>query len=115
MRQRVAALAATFMLCLPCWADTDWVPMNGAEIDAALRDRELTYDNATQHFYGSTRTRYTSGRDSWGYWRVEADKYCSQWPPADGWACYRMARRADNSALKFIGDSGAETVGVYEN
>ncbi|RLJ60275.1 hypothetical protein BCF46_0473 [Litoreibacter meonggei] len=115
MRQGVAALGAAFVLCLPSWANADWLPLTGAEIDTALRDRGLIYENATQHFYASGRTLYTSGRDSWGYWRVEEDTYCSQWPPADGWACYSVARRADNGALKFIGDSGAETVGIYSD
>jgi len=115
MRQGVAAIGAAFVLCSPSWADTDWVPLSGDQIEEVLRDRGLSYEDATQYFYASGRTLYTSGRDSWGYWRVDADRYCSQWPPADGWACYRMARRSDNGALKFIGDSGAETVGVYKD
>ena len=87
--------------------------MTGAGIEDALRDRGLIYDKASQHFYASTRTRYTGGRGSWGDWRVEGDNYCSQWPPADGWVCFTMERRADNGALKFVGDSGAKTIGVY--
>ncbi|WP_073139834.1 hypothetical protein [Litoreibacter ascidiaceicola] len=66
MRQRVAAFAATIVLCLPCWADTRWIAMTGAGIEDALRDRGLIYDKASQHFYASTRTRYAGGRDSWG-------------------------------------------------
>ena len=115
MRQAAAAIIGLFVLCCPSWADTAWAPLTGAPITKALSDKGLAYDTATQHFYASGRTLYNSGADSWGYWWVEGDSYCSQWPPANGWACYRMARNAEGTALKFIGDSGAETIGIYQD
>ena len=115
MRQGVAAIFTSFVLCLPSWAEATWEPLGGQEIELALKGRGLIYDNATKHFYASGRTLYHSGRDSWGYWRVEGDEYCSQWPPADGWACYRLARNANSTALKFIGDSRDETIGTYSD
>lgn len=88
-----------------------WRAMSGAEIDAALSERTLRYTTATQKFYASGRTLYDAGRPSWGYWRVEGDQYCSQWPPSDLWACYGMARSGDK--LRFIGAQGDTTDGVY--
>ncbi len=88
-----------------------WEQLNQKESEQALVGTSLKYDNATQVFYASGRTLYDEGRESWGYWRVEGDRYCSQWPPADGWACYTVARRTLDGSIKFIGDSGAEAVG----
>lgn len=84
-----------------------WQPMSGAQIAQALTGRVLQYDSAWQDFRASGRTRYNAGRDSWGYWRVEGDRYCSMWPPSDLWACYDMERSKDR--LRFIG-SGADDV-----
>ncbi|WP_298257068.1 hypothetical protein [uncultured Litoreibacter sp.] len=113
MRQGVAAILAGFVLCAPCWGSPKWLPLTGAQAEMALSDRGLIYEGATQHFYPSGRTLYTSGHETWGTWRIEGDAYCSQWPPAAGWACYKIERNADSTALKFIGDSGAETIGRY--
>lgn len=88
-----------------------WVAMNGAQITAALTERTLKYSSATQKFYASGRTLYDTGRPSWGYWRVERDQYCSQWPPSDLWACYNMEQRAE--VVRFVGAQGDTTDGVY--
>jgi len=90
-----------------------WAPMSGAQIKEALTGRALQYASAHQDFRASGRTRYVAGRESWGYWRVEGDAYCSQWPPSDLWACYSMARRGD--ALRFIGASGDTTDATYRD
>jgi len=83
------------------WAEVTWVPMTGADIRSALEGRTLQYENATQDFRASGKTLYTtSGRDSWGNWRVQGNQYCSQWPPADQWACYDMDRQGD--ILRFV-------------
>lgn len=98
--------ALCVLLCAtPVMADT-WVPLSGDEIRAALTDATLDYGEATvQEFRASGRTLYTrGGRDSWGYWEVRGDQYCSQWPPSDLWACYGMARQGD--VLRFIGEAG---------
>lgn len=84
-----------------------WRPMRGADITEALTGRALQYDSAWQDFRASGRTLYNAGRDSWGYWRVEGDQYCSMWPPSDLWACYDMERAGDR--LRFIG-SGTDDV-----
>lgn len=104
-------LLAVF-LCLPCMLSAEgWRVMTGEEIAVALTDRNLIYDNATQSFYESGRTLYNAGQDSWGYWAVRGDQYCSQWPPADGWDCYDMAE--SGGMLRFIGPDGATTEGIY--
>lgn len=94
----------------------DWVPLTGAEIQTALTDRKLDYPGAssqtTQEFMASGRTLYVfGGRPSWGYWRVEGDQYCSQWPPNDLWACYGMDRKGD--ALRFVGNGDDITEATY--
>lgn len=90
----------------------DWVPMDGAAIRAALTGATVRYSGDTaQDFRESGRTLYTrKGRDSWGYWEVRGDRYCSQWPPSELWACYDMARQGD--AIRFIGAAGDTTDGV---
>lgn len=108
MRTWVAIAVVT--MAGPVWAD--WVPMAGDEIAEALAEAELRYEVGRQEFYASGRTLYDSGRPSWGYWEVRGDSYCSQWPPADGWACYEMERETGTGALRFIGESGDVTEGV---
>lgn len=99
---------------VPGAALAEFKAMTGAEIEAALTDRALIYtDGATQDFRASGRTLYNAGRDSWGYWAVRGDAYCSQWPPSDGWFCYDMAR--DGDVLRFIAEDGSFTDGVYSD
>ena len=103
MRRGIYALV---LICVPVVAlseEATWQPMNGAEITAALTGRGLQYDSAWQDFRASGRTLYKAGRDSWGYWRVEGDQYCSSWPPSDLWACYDMERVGDR--VRFIGSA----------
>ena len=88
----------------------DWVPLNGAEIAATLTARDVLYRGASQRFFASGRTLYSAGQDSWGYWAVRGDQYCSQWPPSDGWDCYDMAAAAGQ--VRFIADDGSVTDGV---
>ncbi|WP_234417136.1 hypothetical protein [Loktanella sp. Alg231-35] len=104
-------LIAVFIVCAGAVTAQEWRALSGAEIAAALTDRSLTYPNATQHFYASGRTLYNAGQDSWGYWAVRGDQYCSQWPPGALWDCYDMAVMGD--ALRFVGADGSTTDGVY--
>ncbi|PTX56504.1 hypothetical protein C8N43_1163 [Litoreibacter ponti] len=113
MRRGWAAVFAAIVLCWSAEAEQEWVALSGAQIGTALTDRGLVYERARQHFYASGRTSYDSGRTEWGYWRVEGNRYCSQWPPSDTWACFGVARHGGNGSLKFIGEGGAATVGVY--
>ena len=90
--------------------ERDWTPLAGAEIGKALTGYVIDYPNAWQDFRASGRTLYNAGRDSWGYWAVRDDQYCSMWPPSDLWACYDMARKGDQ--LRFIGKAGDTTDGT---
>ncbi len=102
-----------FVLCmLPALASAEhWTELSNAQIRPALEGRTLQYENAWQSFRASGRTLYNAGQDSWGYWRVEGDRYCSQWPPSDLWACYTLERNGDR--LRFVGAGGEITEGTY--
>ena len=93
------------------WA-APWDVLDGPGIVQALTGRTIAFENATQDFRASGRTLYVfGGRDSWGYWRIEGDRYCSQWPPSDLWACYDVALSGGN--VRFVGPSGDVSDGVY--
>ncbi len=70
-------------------------PLTGEEIRAALAGKSVTGERRgkswSQSFDESGATTYVSdGRPSPGRWRVDGDRYCSQWPPASRWDCYKM-------------------------
>ena len=99
------------LLMMTGMARADWVQLEDAGITAALTDRDYVYeDTATQHFYASGRTRYTSAEPSWGYWRVERGQYCSQWPPGMEWDCYDVFAN-DAGAIRWDDAYGNSTVG----
>jgi len=101
---------ALILLVLATGAKADeWKLLDDSDIKTALSGQALDYETAWQEFTDSGRTLYNAGRDSWGYWEVRGDKYCSQWPPADGWACYGVAR--NDNLIRFTGDSGDHTIG----
>lgn len=90
-----------------------WVPMSGAEIATALTERTLDYGAQWQDFRASGRTLYhNAGRDSWGYWAIQSNQYCSLWPPSDLWACYDMERAGER--LRFIDETGSTTEALYK-
>lgn len=100
-------------LSLPVGAaagDPEWRPMTGPQITAALIGNVLDYGDKWQDFRASGRTLYFAGSESWGYWGVREDRYCSMWPPSDLWACYDMQRAGDR--LRFVGDAGDITDAV---
>ena len=110
---RMSVLLLTLLPLAGHGEEAPWEPMSGAEIREALKGRSLQYASAHQDFRASGRTRYVAGRESWGYWRIEGDLYCSQWPPSSLWSCYSMARRSD--AVRFIGKEGDMIDGVYND
>lgn len=90
----------------------NWQLLSGEAALAALEDRKLVYDNgAWQEFRASGRTLYNAGEDSWGYWAIRDGQYCSQWPPADLWACYDLS--TDGAVIRFTGAAGDVTDGRY--
>ena len=106
-------IALILMLCPAIASGGDWQVLRGDAVLAALKDRRVFYESgAWQSFNGSGRTLYNAGQDSWGYWRVQGDQYCSMWPPSDIWACYDFARAGNK--IRFIGASGEMTDGRYD-
>jgi len=45
---------------------------------------------------GSTTYLAESRPPSYGEWKAENDRYCSQWPPSGGWDCYKISADGDN-------------------
>ena len=106
-------LALIFALAAMPVAAEEFVPMTGEDIQSTLTGAVLRYDSgAWQDFRASGRTLYNAGRDDWGYWAVQGDQYCSQWPPSGLWACYDMARSGD--VIRFIGEAGDVSDGVLQ-
>ncbi|MEM1275840.1 MAG: hypothetical protein AAGH74_04890 [Pseudomonadota bacterium] len=91
-------------------ASAEDTALSGDQIKAMLTDQKVLGEGTTQVFYASGRTLYNDGHDSWGYWEVRGDQYCSTWPPQNGWACYDMFTRQTDTRLEivFIGESGKE-------
>jgi len=107
-----------FALILALWptlvAAEGFQRLTGEEILEALIDRKLDYgQGVSQSFDGNMLTQYFSGRPSAGRWAVREDRYCSQWPPSDIWACYDVLR-SDNT-IRFVGDGGDITDGLYSD
>ncbi len=90
--------------------EENWRALSGAEISAVLTGITLDYETAWQDFRASGKTLYNAGENSWGNWRVEADQYCSQWPPRDLWDCYDLAISGDT--IRFTGAFEDESFGV---
>ena len=87
--------------------------LNNAEIDALLPTIVSLGENTRQTFSARGATTYTDrGRDSYGTWAARGDRYCSQWPPANGWACYDVL--IDGETLIWVGDSGYRTINIMK-
>jgi hypothetical protein len=83
--------------------------LSGPDITSVLQDAELTAEDAGKHvsqiFQKSGVTLYVvDGQQSQGFWRVEGDRYCSQWPPHELWDCYDVGR--DGKTIAFISVRG---------
>ena len=93
----------------------DAVPLVGEGITDALMSRSVQYTTgARQKFLGAGVTIYESRNNlSAGSWKVEGDRYCSQWPPSDGWSCFAVSRSKDGLNVRFADDGGEITIGRY--
>lgn len=111
--QKLLVVGLIWLGVSACADTAEWKSMNGTQITAALTGHKVQYDTAWQDFRATGRTLYNAGRDSWGYWRVTNDQYCSMWPPQDLWACYDMTRQGNR--LRFIGQGGDITEGTYRD
>ena len=104
-------IALIFTILAGPLAADQWRSMTGEEISEALTGMKLQYELAWQDFRASGRTLYNAGEDSWGYWRVERDRYCSQWPPQGAWDCYVM--ETDCVDVRFVGSYDDVTIGRF--
>lgn len=101
------------LLASPTFAQ-DFHQLEGKGVHQALTARVLQYaPNIQQDFFADGRTLYQSPEESWGTWRVKGDKYCSKWPPADGWACYDVYASDTGLDIRFVDAQGRITVGRY--
>ncbi|NVO55665.1 hypothetical protein HW561_07675 [Rhodobacteraceae bacterium B1Z28] len=105
-----------FALILALWpgflAADEFRQLSGGEILSALIGKKLGYGNgAWQTFDEVMLTQYFSGGPSAGRWAVREERYCSQWPPSDLWACYDFFQNGET--IRFVGDGGDFTDGTY--
>ncbi|MBO6602812.1 MAG: hypothetical protein JJ938_10090 [Roseicyclus sp.] len=90
-----------------------WERLDDSGITALLTAHDLVYENGDfQRFLPSGRTLYRAAETSWGYWRAEGGRYCSQWPPGDAWDCYDLHHDGGN-AVRFTDDWGNVSTGVF--
>jgi hypothetical protein len=108
----ITALILTVFMPFSVGAEQGWETMTGPEITQALSGTKLKYKTATQTFHASGKTLYNqSGRQSWGQWHVQQDKYCSTWPPQDLLACYHVERLGDKLRFVAVTDNGETVTG----
>jgi hypothetical protein len=106
-----AILMMLVLAATPAIAE-DWTVLTGDQIRTALTARLLVYEGgARQQFNADGTTRYESPDVSHGQWRVTGDRYCSQWPPSDRWACYDVA--AQGVDIRFTAGDGSVSTGRY--
>jgi hypothetical protein len=82
--------------------------LTGAEMQTILSDKILHGKDAEQIFQKSGVTFYSSGgNQSQGSWKIDGEKYCSQWPPNEAWACYDILK--DGNKIIFISKDANRT------
>lgn len=110
---RVALIVGVLATTVPI-ARAGERPLDATEIGTLLSGNTTvgTADGVEwrQYFDAAGATIHVAGGEprSQGRWRLQGDKYCSQWPPQVGWACYAVTGDPDASppTLTWIGDSG---------
>lgn len=78
--------------------------MTGAEVKGMLTDVMMKGEQNgrfwTQMFNSDGSTSFSFGRRiSDGRWKIEADDYCSKWPPSEVWECWKVETRSDGIAF----------------
>lgn len=87
--------------------------LDGAAIQALLADHSFAGDDGGRHseqiFQAAGATYYSvEGAQSQGRWTVRGDRFCSQWPPSDGWSCYEVM--VEGPSVIFVSASGKRYV-----
>jgi hypothetical protein len=98
-------LASLLMFTSAQAAETN---LTSAQMQMILSDKVLYGKEAEQIFQKSGITFYSAGgSQSQGNWKIDGEKYCSQWPPNEAWACYDMTQ--DGDKITFISKDGNRT------
>ncbi len=88
------------------------IELDGPAIWQALEDRcvgGIQHGLVWQQDFrkgGMTIYRASGERPSEGRWRVNSDRFCSQWPPSRAWTCYAVI--ADGDDIAFVPDDGGD-------
>ena len=107
----IPTLFLSASLMTPTFAEE--VKLGDAEIAALLPTIIASGDKTRQIFSAHGATTYTDrGRDTYGSWRADKGQYCSQWPPADAWACYDVLYDKAGSKLIWVDGGGHRTVNL---
>ncbi len=98
-----------FTLCSCSIAIGAETVLTGPALQELLSERFLvaTRDGKTieQIFQKSGLTLYTeNGAQSQGFWKVEGNAFCSQWPPNETWSCFEIFQ--DGKNVTFVSKSG---------
>lgn len=111
-RTHSLAVIAT-LICAPVAAEPK--ALSGEEIAALLPTIVALSPQSRQTFSAAGPTTYTDrGRDTFGSWRVQGDKYCSEWPPVGGWSCYAVEYDPETATLIWIDGGGHRTINTVE-
>ncbi len=100
---------AIFVLLMAGQVHANEIKLSGTEIMAVLNDVKLTATDSGRYIFqifqkASVTLYVVDGQQSQGFWRVEGDKYCSQWPPHDQWDCYDITQ--DGKTIAFLSVAG---------
>ena len=117
---RLLAVIILACYCVPAMAAEK--ELSGEEITDLLPTIIATGKNSRQTFtkigattYWDNGRKILGARETFGRWRVQNNLYCSQWPPSDAWACYRVVTDSSKKSLVWIGMSGNRTMNQFEH
>ncbi len=97
------------VFCGPCPATEK--RLDGATLSNLLNDITLTSTETgreVEQVFRASGLTFTvdieSHAQAMGFWRIEGDKYCSQWPPSAYWSCYDVFGNEDG--VVFVSSNG---------
>jgi hypothetical protein len=105
----VFAIVAFLAACAPAAAFEK--KLDAATLRDLFRDIRLTSTETgrvVEQVIQSSGATFTvdieTSAQSQGFWRLEGDKYCSQWPPSQHWTCYDVFGNDDG--IVFVSSTG---------
>jgi hypothetical protein len=107
---RFAILVLIFCFGPPATAAE--VKLDGATLKDLLSDVTLTsYETGrkVEQVFQKSGVTFTveveTKLQSTGFWKLEGDKYCSQWPPSEHWSCFDVYG-GDQGVVVFVSSLG---------